>query len=151
MFSINENYNDINIDTKSLSLDKIAIFALEKVCRYNDACASINFVTKEEIHSLNKHYRSIDKETDVLSFESDYQEEQYKNEAFVDLGDIFICLDVAKENAQKFNTSIESELKLLTVHGILHLCGYDHIDEKDAIVMESLEEEILDGWEKQKI
>lgn len=104
-----------------------------------DACASVNFISKDEIHKLNKTYRNVDNPTDVLSFEADDIEG--------DLGDIFICVEVAKQNSIKYNTSLDSELKLLVVHGILHLCGYDHIKEDDAKIMESKEEEILDAWE----
>lgn len=101
-----------------------------------DAVASVNFVSQEEIHKLNKTYRDVDSPTDVLSFESDIDG---------DLGDIFICIEVAEENAKKFNTTIENELRLLVVHGCLHLCGYDHISEDEASVMEAREEEILDA------
>lgn len=105
-------------------------------CENRDAVASVNFVSQEEIHKLNKTYRDVDSPTDVLSFESDIDG---------DLGDIFICVEVAEENAKKFNTTIENELKLLVVHGCLHLCGYDHINEDEASVMEAREEEILDA------
>lgn len=101
-----------------------------------DAVASVNFFDKDEIHKLNKQYRNIDAPTDVLSFESDIDG---------DLGDIFICVDVAEENASKFNTTLENELKLLVVHGCLHLCGYDHMNDEEAKIMEAREEEILDA------
>lgn len=101
-----------------------------------DAVVSLNFISRDEIHELNKTYRNVDSPTDVLSFESDIDG---------DLGDIFICVDVAEENASKFNTTLENELKLLVVHGCLHLCGYDHVDDEEAKIMEAREEEILDA------
>lgn len=121
------------------NIKKLAIFVLDKQGHLDD-CASINFVSKEEIHKLNKKYRDIDKPTDVLSFEAE--------DIDGDLGDIFICADVAYENSQKFNTSLNSELELLIVHGMLHLCGYDHISDDEAKIMENKEEEILDAWEQ---
>ena len=102
-----------------------------------DAVCSLNFVVKDEIQELNKKYRDIDAPTDVLSFESDIEG---------DLGDIFICVDVAVQNSKNYFTSVENELKLLTVHGCLHLCGYDHMTDEEAEVMEAKEEEILDEW-----
>lgn len=122
------------------SLKDLAEFCINK--EGLDACASINFVTKEKIRELNKTYRNIDSTTDVLSFESDIEG---------DIGDIFICLEIAEENAKKLGTSLESELRLLVVHGMLHLCGYDHIDEKEAQIMEAREEEILDEWESRQL
>lgn len=101
-----------------------------------EAVASLNFVSKQEIHELNKQYRNIDAPTDVLSFESDIEG---------DLGDIFICEEVAAENAKKFGTSLENEINLLIVHGCLHLCGYDHMNDEEAKLMEAREEEILDA------
>ena len=115
-------------------LSNLAEFVLEK--EKKDACASINFVSKTKIQELNKTYRNIDSATDVLSFESDIEN---------DLGDIFVCFDVVEENANKLNTSIENELNLIVVHGMLHLCGYDHMNDEEAKIMEAREEEILDA------
>lgn len=119
-----------------LGLQELAQLVLDSES-FNDACASINFVSKDEIHKMNKQYRGIDKPTDILSFPADDLDD--------DMGDIFICFDIAKDNAKKFNTSIENELKLLVVHGMLHLCGYNHEDEDEAIAMEAREEELLDA------
>ena len=101
-----------------------------------DAVVSLNFISKVEINELNKTYRNIDAPTDVLSFESDIDG---------DLGDIFICKEIAADNAKKFGTSLENELNLLVVHGCLHLCGYDHMNDDEAKIMEAREEEILDA------
>lgn len=115
-------------------LSGLAEFVLE--IEKKDSCASINFVSKNKIQELNKTYRNVDSVTDVLSFESDIEN---------DLGDIFICFDVIEENAKKLNTSIENELNLIIVHGMLHLCGYDHMNDEEAKIMEAREEEILDA------
>lgn len=150
MFSVLENYNISNEDFKHLNLKDLAIFVLESKCKKKDACASINFISKDKIHKLNKEYRGIDRPTDVLSFECDSIDDDFvvNSDSVFELGDIFVCAEVAKQNALNLNTSLESELKLLIVHGMLHLCGYDHIDENDAVLMEKTEEEILDAWDK---
>lgn len=145
MFSILENYDDNTKDFSYLNLSSLAQFVLKKECKRDNACASINFVNTSTIHKLNKNYRGVDSPTDVLSFECDGISDDFTNEEIFELGDIFICADIAKENANKFNTSIESEIQLLVVHGMLHLCGYDHIEEDEAILMESKEDEILDA------
>lgn len=75
-------------------------------------------VDSKEIRSLNKQFRNIDEPTDVLSFESDIKEEPG--------GDIYLCLEIIKQNAKRFNVSFEEEIIRTIVHGILHLAGYDH-------------------------
>lgn len=121
-------------------MDSLVNFVLDSEGK--DAVASVNFIDKQDIQKLNKKYRNIDKPTDVLSFESDIEG---------DLGDIFICREVAQENAKKFNTTLDKEINLLVVHGLLHLCGYDHIEDEDAEVMEAREEELLDAWESKNV
>lgn len=149
MFSVVENYNDVEEDFSSLKLSSLAQFVLEHECKYENAYASINFINISEIHKLNKLYRGIDKPTDVLSFECDGVSDDFVSNGDFELGDIFICYEVASQNAKKFNSSIDSEIKLLVVHGMLHLCGYDHINEDEAKVMEAKEDKILDAWDKQ--
>jgi len=78
---------------------------------------SLAFVDKEEIKKLNKKFRKKNKPTDVLSF--DLSEDKY-------LGEIIICPEVVKENAQKYGASEKEEITKVFIHGILHLCGYDH-------------------------
>ncbi len=96
---------------------------------------SIALISSKEIKELNKVYRKKDSATDVLSFNLDSQEI---------LGEIVICLDQAKINAKQKKNTIISELKLLTVHGILHLLGYDHEKgKKYTIEQEEKEKEIL--------
>ena len=81
-----------------------------------------------------------------MSFECDGVKDDFAvNEDNFELGDIFICSEVAAKNAKKFGKDLNAELELLTVHGMLHLCGYDHIKDDEAEVMENLEKEILDA------
>jgi len=96
---------------------------------------SLALVGKEEIKKLNKKFRGKDKPTDVLSF--NLNEGNY-------LGEIIICPDVVKENAKKYGVSAKSEMLKVFVHGILHLCGYDHEkSEKEAEEMEKKQENYL--------
>lgn len=95
---------------------------------------NIVFLTKDQIQEMNKTYRNIDKVTDVISFPD--QEENY-------IGDIFICLDRAKEQAIDYGHSLEREIGFLAVHGYLHLLGYDHHTEVEEKIMFAKQEEIL--------
>ena len=90
---------------------------------------SLAFVGKEEIKKLNKKFRKKNKPTDVLSFE--IKEENY-------LGEIVICPEVVAENAKKYKVSKGSETLKVFVHGVLHLCGYDH--EKSKAEEKKMEE-----------
>ncbi len=97
---------------------------------------SLAFVNKKEIQKLNKKFRGKNKATDVLSFElmKPFDSAQGRQEC---LGEIVICPEVVKENAQKYSVSIKYEMIKVFVHGILHLLGYDHEkNEKDAEKME---------------
>lgn len=106
---------------------------------------SVNLVGEAKIKGLNKKYRSKDKATDVLSFPMNATFNlQLLTFNFLDLGDIFICLSFAKKQAKSENVSIDRKLAQLTVHGFLHLLGYDHErSEKDEIEMFKLENKIL--------
>lgn len=106
---------------------------------------SVTYVDVETIHSLNKHYRCVDRPTDVLSFECDGAIVDNGAEICV-LGDIVICPEVCKSQCGDFGNTYEEELQLLTCHGVLHLLGYDHIDDDEAEIMEAKEREILQNW-----
>lgn len=101
---------------------------------------SLNLVEEAEIKELNNKYRAKDKVTDVLSFPI---EEKPLKSGIWPLGDIFICVSFAKNEAKRENISIEDKLAQLTVHGFLHLLGYDHEKSEDAEKMLSLEDKIL--------
>ena len=110
---------------------------------------TITLTTPEEIKKINKKYRNIDKETDVLSFpmfEKEEIEEKIKNQEFLYediLGDIIISIEKVKKQAEEYGHSFERELSYMLVHGFYHLMGYDHIKEEDKIVMRPKEEKIL--------
>ena len=105
---------------------------------------SITLTDDEHIHELNKNFRGVDRPTDVLSFafrESD--EPQILNPQVEILGDIIISLERAKIQAENFGHSYLREVIFLTVHGLLHLLGYDHIEEADRIEMEREQDYIM--------
>lgn len=95
---------------------------------------NVIFVSNKKIKELNKTYRNIDKETDVLSFPD--EDGNY-------IGDIFISLEKAKEQALEYKHSLSREVGFLTVHGYLHLLGYDHQTKLEEKEMRALEENIL--------
>lgn len=107
---------------------------------------SVSFVEKEMIHQLNKEYRNIDRETDVISFaflDNEDRETLLHQKGEVVLGDIYICLDVAISQAKEYGNTLLRELKFLFVHGLLHLLGYDHMSKEDEEIMFPLQEKIL--------
>lgn len=103
---------------------------------------SIIFVNEEEIRRMNREYRKIDKVTDVISFAFEDNQDIVYNDIRV-LGDIYICIPRMKEQALEYEHSIKRELSFLTVHGLLHLLGYDHMTKEDEKVMFDLQELIL--------
>lgn len=131
-------------------LEKIIPYVLKKEkCPY-EAEVSVNLVGREEIHRLNQEFRQMDKPTDVLSFPmmeynkpSDFTGElflQTKTVSFehggLILGDIVLCADIIKEQAKEYGHSEKREFAFLTVHSMLHLLGYDHMEEEERILME---------------
>lgn len=111
---------------------------------------SITLTTPNQIHTLNKEYRNIDKETDVLSFPmfekneiDEIVEKRTKNKIPEVLGDIVISLEKVKEQAEEYEHSFERELSYMIVHGFYHIMGYDHIEEKDKQIMRPKEEAVL--------
>ena len=110
---------------------------------------SITLTTPENIRKINKEYRNVDNETDVLSFPIFEKEELDKkvlnnNFEYEDiLGDIVISIKRVEEQAKEYGHSFERELSYMVVHGFYHLMGYDHIKEQDKLVMRSKEEKVL--------
>ncbi len=111
---------------------------LEEICKYlTDKDVELILTTDEEIKKINKEFRNKDKATDVLSF-------PLENIPGMPLGSIVISIDTAKKEAEEFGHSIEDEIKLLFIHGLLHLLGYDH--EIDNGEMRAKEAEIIEKF-----
>lgn len=107
----------------------------------------ITIVDDEEIHTLNREYRNVDRPTDVLSFALDEGEEDEPE--LIDgpeehlLGDIIISAETAQRQGEEFGHGLEREIVYLAVHGLLHLLGYDHMTDEDKKIMRAKEEEAL--------
>lgn len=124
-------------------------FEEEKIKNLN-LYISITLTTPSKIKKLNKEYRNIDKETDVLSFP---MFEKYELDRIVQkqeklpleetIGDIVISVERVTEQAKEYEHSFERELSYMLVHGFYHLMGYDHIEEEDKKIMRPKEEKIL--------
>lgn len=151
IFDETERVND-----EHLKLIETIIIAAAKELKLKDNFeVSVTVVDNERIHEINREYRSIDRPTDVISFAiEDNDEEDF--EIFFDemmeedlelprlLGDLFISIDKAKEQANEFGHSFERELGFLTVHGFLHLNGYDHQTDEEEKEMSALQDKILE-------
>lgn len=104
---------------------------------------SIIIVDNDKIKEINREYRKIDHVTDVITFALEDEKEMIVCSDTRVLGDIYISLDKAKEQAQEYQHSLKRELCFLAVHGFLHLLGYDHMNPEDEKVMFDLQKEIL--------
>ena len=111
-----------------------------------DTEVSVSFINNKEIRNLNRIYRDKDKSTDVLSFPLG-ENGNYDTNAetgYVMLGDIVISLETAFKQADNFGHSLEREIGFLTVHSMLHLLGYDHMEEAEKREMRDREEEVME-------
>lgn len=139
----NDTNEDLDLDIIRKKAEKTITEVLRVENISENVEVSLSIVDKETIHKLNKDYRNVDRETDVLSFPLD--EEGFDNEGnpLILLGDIVICLDVAEDQAADFGHSLEREIMYLICHSTLHLLSYDHIEEDDKKVMRSKEKEVM--------
>ena len=116
----------------------ISVLELDKQYEF-----SIILVDANTIHEINREYRKIDKETDVISFASLDDESLLNMEDTVELGDIFINVQAIREQAKDYGHSLKREFCFLVTHGILHLLEYDHLNKEEEKIMFDLQEEIL--------
>lgn len=111
----------------------------------DDLELSVIFVNDERIHEINRDYRKIDRSTDVISFALEDNEQFYVEGMPRELGDIFISIDHAKKQADEYGHSFYREMCFLFTHGLLHLLGYDHMNEEDEKEMFTLQNDILNA------
>lgn len=148
--------NDFTFDVNSI-VQQVAEAVLDaENCPYK-ACVNVLVTDNEGIREFNSQYRDIDRETDVLSFPNlefaipgifDIAEESRADCFDPDtgdliLGDIVLSVDRIKEQAENYGHSRKREFAFLVAHSMLHLCGYDHMEETEAKVMEAKQEDIL--------
>ena len=148
IYFMNESGEDVTYKQKMLLRKAVrATLAYEGFC--NDVQISVTFVDDEGIRAINNSYRNIDKATDVLSFPlTDFEggEEPPTDEPEIALGDIVISLERARAQAAEFGHSFDREIAFLTVHSMLHLLGYDHVDsEEDDREMRARQSAILEN------
>lgn len=130
IINIFNQYQHVDIQIEDITTNLEIIFSKH----FPDATeASLVIIDQEKMHQMNLMYRQIDRSTDVLSFSDD---ETY-------LGDIFINYDDVISQAAELGHSKEREFAFLLCHGLLHLLGYDHIDENDAYLMFEKQNELL--------
>ncbi|WP_050180912.1 rRNA maturation RNase YbeY [Domibacillus robiginosus] len=141
--------NELNEGAEKLSEELLQLAAVKESVP-DGSEVSVTFVTNERIQEINRDYRDKDAPTDVISFAL---EEMGEDEVAITgtdlprvLGDIIISIDRAKEQAEEYGHSFERELGFLTVHGFLHLLGYDHMNEQDEKKMFSRQKDILDAY-----
>ena len=129
-------YNETNLSTFKYQR------LIEKVLknRSKNKYMNIVFTDNENIHKINKEYRNIDRPTDVISFANCDDE---ANEDDKEMGDVFISLEKAFEQAKEYGHSNEREVAFLAVHAYLHLCGYDHMTPEDEKEMFTIQDDIL--------
>ena len=162
----NQTDYEFDFDYKKVANDVITKTLLHEQFKY-DVEVSIIFVNEESIRKINKEYRDIDNSTDVLSFpmieyDSDYSRISERKEEMYDflidiidiknpdtdeiiLGDIVLCVPVIINQAKEYNHSILREYAFLIVHSMLHLLGFDHIEEDERIIMENKQNQILES------
>lgn len=128
------------------AFERLAAFVLDREEVPEYAELSIAIVEDAEIAELNEKYRGKSGPTDVLSFECDDLCAAVDPEEPVTLGDVVIAPDVARANALELGHTVEEELNLLLVHGVLHLLGYDHEASSDADAMQAREKALLTAW-----
>lgn len=123
---------------------KIIETALSYLHIEDDVELSCLIINDERIHEINREYRQIDRSTDVISFALEDNDQFYVEGMPRSLGDIFISYDHAKEQSAEYGHSLKREMCFLFTHGLLHLLGYDHMNETDEKEMFTLQKEILD-------
>lgn len=127
------------------AFQELALHVLRMEAAPEESELSVALVEVEEMAHLNEQYRGIEGPTDVLSFGCDDPCAAVADEP-ITLGDVIIAPEIAAAQADELGTTIESELNLLLVHGILHLLGYDHDSDEDAAVMQERERVLLDAY-----
>ena len=132
-----DEYDVTNLKDLDVKLAKKALCKAFTKRFKTRASATVILVDETKIQEINRDYRKLDKVTDVISFE-EHEEAGY-------IGEIFICIPKAIEQAKEYNHSLQREFTFLMCHGLLHLHGYDHLNEEDEKEMFSIQDEIMDN------
>lgn len=137
------NETDVDLTNETEKIYELLDFALKRE-KLNNVEFNVIFVDSEKIHEINKQYRNVDRVTDVISFALEDNETIKLDHRL--LGDIYICVERAREQALEYQHSFLRELSFLSIHGLLHLLGYDHIEKEDEVIMFCKQNDILDEF-----
>ena len=142
-----EVFNQLDEEIKELdTVLKVLESAVIKE-KLEDVTFNLIIVDNEYIHELNKNYRGIDRETDVITFALEDEDSLIMpEEVDRNLGDIYISIDKARSQAEEYGHGLLRELSFLAVHGFYHLLGYDHMTEEEEKVMFKKQEEVLEDY-----
>ena len=141
-----EIFNNSGKDVEEINFLEEYVKYVTKKLDIDKAIFNIIMVDEKEIQKLNFTYRGIDKKTDVITFALE-DGDDFRNPELRVLGDIYISIPVAYEQAEIYEHSRIREICFLATHGILHLLGYDHMEENEEREMFSLQEELLSNYE----
>ena len=142
-----EIFNQTNEEIKELDdVERVLNYAIKKE-KIDSVEFNVIIVDNNYIHELNKTYRGIDRETDVITFALEDDIKVVNGSSHRVLGDIYISVDKAKLQAEEYGHSFLREICFLAVHGFYHLLGYDHMEEIDAKIMFAKQEEVLSECE----
>ena len=142
------NYEIINETSEEIKeleeVKKLVDFTFDYQ-KVKNSIFNIIIVNQDKIQELNKNYRNIDRVTDVISFALEDDNTFIETDMRI-LGDIYICIEKARSQALEYKHSFLREISFLTIHGLLHLLGYDHMKEDDEKIMFKLQEMILNEY-----
>ena len=127
------------------TVEKVLYSAIEKE-KLEKVSFNLIIVDNDYIHDLNKNYRNIDRETDVITFALEDEDSIVLPSDERVLGDIYISIDKAESQSEEYGHSLLRELSFLAVHGFYHLLGYDHMTPEDEKVMFKNQEEVLETY-----
>ena len=140
-----EIIKDINKDILELDILNDYVKYVVKELELDNCEFNIIIVDNKKIHEINREYRNVDRETDVISFALE-DNMDIKYDDFRLLGDIYISIDKCYSQALEYGHSKVREICFLATHGILHLLGYDHMEASDEKEMFDLQNKLLDGY-----
>lgn len=145
--------DEVKVDYQFKELfEEVINIVYNKLSINKDYDLSVSFVDDKKIRQINNDFRNIDKKTDVISFAMlDSQDIVSQDDSGLDLGDIFISIETATQQAKEINQSRNREILFLFIHGLLHLLGYDHQDIETEKIMFNLQEEIINEVSKENI
>ncbi len=140
-----EIFNETNEDINVVDLTGVLELGV-KIENLQKVSFNVIIVDNEYIHKINKEYRNIDRETDVITFALEDEDSVIIPDDMRVLGDIYISIDKVKSQAKEYGHSERRELLFLAIHGFYHLLGYDHMTKEDEEIMFSKQERVLSEY-----